>query len=507
MQATIAFDQLVALALLQTPPCAADFAVQSGTQYPYCTSGGFTSTNFMDCSCKRSGGYVVESSPHAKEVGFKRATHERRLAATTASGRVPNPKQDASSNATITESDLALAFPAPLVLPGDDLALDPSYPPQSLRSWKREPERNKITRDRQIIYVAAPPVINANVKGMGAWSSPKDDGRDNQPSLELPKVAELVAFLSAFYHGLPVKELDEPFEFFPWEADEPKRKRARGGTGRGKAAVPEQEATTPHVGLRFRDGCTRVRTRPCPDGVFSRQLCLSDMLDAVLEMVPQDAYAVLLLADHDTYEDEDDDFCCGRAFGGSRIAVVSSARYHPMLDPIIDRPHMWPASHCRDHVASLCDGAATTAAADLVAPSPMRSALDAAAMLRQDAIDLVGLWFSRVCRTAAHELGHCLGLDHCVYYACIMQGTAGMAEDYRQPPYTCPICSRKLAHAVATELGSSSILLGDDAVCSEDEYLMARNRALLLVCQKWPQVAMFAGYCAWLEGVMARKQP
>lgn len=455
-----------------------------------------------DRFCKHSGGYVVEASPHANEVGFKRATHERRLAATTASGRV------LKSAAAGTESDLALTFPAPLVLPGDDLAFDPNHPPQSLRSWKREPERNKITQDRQTIYVAAPPVINAKVKGMSAWPSPKDDGRDKQPSLELPKVGELVAFLSAFYHGLPVKELDEPFEFVPWEADEPRRKKARGGTGRGKAkAAPEQEATTTHVGLRFRDGCTRVRTRACPDGVFSRQLCLSDMLDAVLDMVPQEAYAVLLLADHDTYEDEDDDFCCGRAFGGSRIAVVSSARYHPGLDAadvsgsIIDRPHMWPASHCRDHVASLCDGAAT--AVDLVAPSPMRSALEAVALLPRAAIDLVGLWFSRVCRTTAHELGHCLGLDHCVYYACIMQGTAGMAEDYRQPPYTCPVCSRKLAHAVATELGSSSVLLGD-AVCSEDEYLMARNRALLPVCQRWQQVAMFAGYYAWLQGVMTR---
>src|ERR1700761_7578790 len=93
----------------------------------------------------------------------------------------------------------------------------------------------------------------------------------------------------------------------------------------------------------------RIRTRPCPDQAFQRQLNLNDPLDACISALPGDAFSLLLLlTDQDLYEDEEDDFCCGRAYGGSRIAVVSSARYHPILDGTqnVERKHAWPASHC-----------------------------------------------------------------------------------------------------------------------------------------------------------------
>ena len=63
----------------------------------------------------------------------------------------------------------------------------------------------------------------------------------------------------------------------------------------------------------------QVRTRkPAPDGLFEGQLDLNDLLDGLIEMLPEDAYAIVMLVRQDMYESEEDDFCCGRAYGGSR---------------------------------------------------------------------------------------------------------------------------------------------------------------------------------------------
>ncbi|KAK4129974.1 hypothetical protein BT67DRAFT_437390 [Trichocladium antarcticum] len=220
-------------------------------------------------------------------------------------------------------------------------------------------------------------------------------------------------YLAAFYHPLPVKLLPDGPRFVPWTDD--------------KTGGRKQPA---YIGLQVGRGITRITTRPCPDGAFARQLSLNDILDAAIEALPGDAYAMVMLAHHDLYgDDDDDDFCCGRAYGGSRVAVVSSARYHPALDDAagIDRAHMWPASHCADHVAAL---------KPRNHPRPLA--------------------LSRVARTASHELGHCFGLAHCSYYACVMQGTAGLAEDARQPPYLC-----RRATPVMAEDGSCVVLAGE----------------------------------------------
>jgi hypothetical protein len=65
---------------------------------------------------------------------------------------------------------------------------------------------------------------------------------------------------------------------------------------------------------------------------------------------------------------------------------------------------------------------------------------------------LAALWLGGVCRTASHELGHCFGIDHCVYCACAMQGSASLAEDARQPIYFCPLDLAKLLHATGADM-------------------------------------------------------
>lgn len=243
-----------------------------------------------------------------------------------------------------------------------------------------------------------------------------------------------------------------------------------------------------------------------PDGTFAAQLILDDIIDAAIEMLPNDAYALCLLIDHDMYESEDDDFCCGRAYGGSRVAVVQTARYQPSLDVCegIDRTHMWPLSHCKDFVDGLCavedvvPEPPTREEAALSRNGPMKAAVQAASMQSIEDRDesFTAMWFSRLARTVSHEIDHCLGLAHCVYYACNMQGAAGMKEDVRQPPYLCSICEAKLGYAISTELHGS----GDK---EKEVWVRGRCEATMEFCRtldgKGQTSMMWKGLNAWLE--------
>ena len=428
----------------------------------------------------------LEPSAYAAEAGFTWLSSAKRNAATTKKGT-----QTSRTNAQITDGQLS-TFPGPLVLPWDDLGWDPEAEPQSFKSWYQEKHRNKPTAVRKTLYVVDVPEITKEVEMMQAWLRPdlsagKGSKKQAPVAETTPKLAaeDFVDYLGAFYYGFETKLFSDGLQFVPWKAKSKASKKS-----------PQQQ----YVGLATADGnTTRIRARPSPNGVFGGQLSLEDILDAAIVMVPKDAYAIVLLMDHDLYEDEEDDFCCGRAYGGSRVCVVSTARYRPELDAKIDldRAHMWPASHCRDHVAKLCaeqDIHNSTRVVPDRSPSALRAAVDAASLAVQENApkSLQGLWFSRLARTVAHELGHCFGMGHCIYYACLMQSTAGVAEDVRQPPFLCPVCMSKVSYMAGVELVQGS----EEA---REVYLEERYCALESFCDRWKHVGLFAGYLAWLQ--------
>ncbi|KAK5626039.1 hypothetical protein RRF57_001755 [Xylaria bambusicola] len=282
----------------------------------------------------------------ADEAGFKRPSPAKRLAATTSTGRNPYATKGKSAKAIEQTSQdvagrLAPSFPGPLLLPYDELNWDPDHPPQSFRSWLKELERNQLTHERETLYVAAPPTITSNVRFMNGWQLPTvatTIGREG--GLSPPSADACLEYLKVFYHGLPIKFLPQHLRFVPW--------------------IESSRRTEPannhdYIGLVCDDDCTRIRTREAPDKKFKRQLNLSDVLDAAIALLPDDAYSIVLLMNLDMYEDDEDNFCCGRAYGGSRVCVVSSARYHPALDENnVDHDHMWPASHCKKFTDGLC---------------------------------------------------------------------------------------------------------------------------------------------------------
>ncbi|KAJ4304527.1 hypothetical protein N0V90_000053 [Kalmusia sp. IMI 367209] len=424
-------------------------------------------------------------------------------------GRVPPlSKTPASSKDAET---LGQTFPAPLVLPHDALNYDPEEPAQSFRSWQQEEWRNKITTERRTLYVGAPPRINKSVSFMNEWVRPnldgspeehrskkvkKNDGHVTGPERDLqsPGVAETIEYLRAFYHGLDVKEFDIDLQWTSWAQSKKRDVRMVDG-------VPK------FVALKYGEALTRVRARRPPDDAFPAQLNLDDILDAAIAMLPKDAYAIVLLVDHDIYESPEDDFCCGRAYGGSRVCVVQSARYNPFLDERVGiiQHHAWPMSHCKSYADELCaveevkPKPATTKQTRLSKTGPMRAAVDAAASLSisDGKRELEVLWFSRVARTVSHELGHCFCLAHCTYYACNMQSTAGLHEDVRQPPYLCPVCEAKISYAVEVEVES-----GGDV--DRKRWVRKRYKALETFCESAgrEETTLWSGLGAWLRSVL-----
>lgn len=245
------------------------------------------------------------SSAFASQAGYKRpSTQEREEAATlqpVLKGKL--------KRATPSDEDTG-PFCEPLLLPGDDLAEDPEYPPQTILEWLDDADRNKVKPGRNTIYVAAPPAVDSKISFVKSWSEPK---HAESISVEAPDVQDIVDYLGAFYHGIPVILLPGSLRLAPWD---------------GKATK-----TPRYIGLNTATECVGIRTRASKDGVFARQLNLNDLLDAAISILPKDAFALLLLVPFDIYEVPEDDFACGRAYGGSRVAVISTARYLSMPLP------------------------------------------------------------------------------------------------------------------------------------------------------------------------------
>lgn len=425
---------------------------------------------------------AVACSQNAVKAGFKRPDTRQRLAAT----RPANPSKTHEPN--LISVDDPWTFQAPLLLPGDDLSEDPEYPPQSFQEWLDEEDRNPVSARRKTIYVVTTPEIEDEVQFMRTWEKSVNE----KHQVTKPSPTAILDYLQAFYHGLPVKTLSRLATAFTAWDEEPKQPR--------KSRQPR------YVALKFGNDCVRIRIRASPDGIYGGQLNLDDLLDAAMAILPKDAYALLLLVNQDLYEDDDDEFVCGRAYGASRVAVVSSSRYTPVLDEYqsVERLHAWPASHCELYMSMCCTASRSdpkrqkkseskASSKSKETTSISSSPLTAAISIYRDleTIDLSPsalstLWLGRVCRTAAHELGHCFGIDHCVYYACAMQGTASIREDARQPPFLCPVDLAKLTYATGTTAAQ-------------------RYKALLKFCDRpqYRECLFFAPFAEWIRKLVA----
>merc|ERR1719238_660058 len=128
-------------------------------------------------------------------------------------------------------------------------------------------------------------------------------------------------------------------------------------------------------------------------------------MNMLIESRPDDARCVMGLTMTDLYPaNEDWDFVFGIASPSDRIGVFSFSRYSPLFDYEEEE---------REVVSELND--------------------DEKIMMLRRSLNVM-----------VHETGHMMGLPHCVYFKCMMNGANSLEESDAQPSHTCPACLRKL---------------------------------------------------------------
>jgi archaemetzincin len=134
------------------------------------------------------------------------------------------------------------------------------------------------------------------------------------------------------------------------------------------------------------------------------QLLTADLLALLFRNLRGDAYALLGITMEDLYPDEDWNFVFGQASLRHRVGIYSFARYDPRFYGE-ERSAGWEQ-----------------------------------------------LLFRRSCKVLAHEMTHMFGVQHCVFYRCLMNGSNHLAESDARPLHLCPVDLRKLHASVGFEI-------------------------------------------------------
>ncbi len=130
------------------------------------------------------------------------------------------------------------------------------------------------------------------------------------------------------------------------------------------------------------------------------QLLSGDVLRALRERVPNDAYGLVGITMHDLFPAPSWNYVFGEATFDERVGIYSFARYDP-------------AFHREPRTA-----------------------------------DTPTLILTRSLKVMTHEIGHMFGIAHCTAYRCLMNGTNSLEETDAAPLHLCPVCLRKLHRAV-----------------------------------------------------------
>lgn len=157
------------------------------------------------------------------------------------------------------------------------------------------------------------------------------------------------------------------------------------------AMLPPAEFTQGEITTR-----TNPHTRETP-------LLTGDILAYLRRRVPDDAHCVLGITVYDLYPDPSWNFVFGQASLRDRIGVYSFARYDP-------------------------------------------------AFYGEEVEDAEKLMLRRSCKVLAHETAHMFGIQHCIFFHCLMNGSNHLEESDARPLHLCPVDLRKLHFSVGFDV-------------------------------------------------------
>ncbi len=178
----------------------------------------------------------------------------------------------------------------------------------------------------------------------------------------------------------------QPLEAFP-EGESPPLERLKGFA---EAFFAMEVEILPVVGLAESDITTR--TSPYTERT---QLLTGDILRLLRRRLSSDAFCLLAITLHDLYPDASWNYVFGQASLRERVAVYSFARYDPRF-------------------------------------------------YGEAAREVKELMLRRSCKVLAHETAHMFGIQHCVFFHCLMNGSNHLAESDARPLHLCPVDLRKL---------------------------------------------------------------
>ncbi|XP_062596034.1 archaemetzincin-2-like [Saccostrea cucullata] len=147
------------------------------------------------------------------------------------------------------------------------------------------------------------------------------------------------------------------------------------------------------------------------------QICVDEVLLRLKQRIPDDALCMIALTMSDLYGDDRDLFVAGMAAGKHRVAIFSFARYDPTLTFDIGD---WYG------IQQNLNGMDTEERKKII--------------------------LQRSCKLLVHEIGHLLGIDHCIFYDCCMNGSGHLQEDFCQPIHLCPVDLHKLQTLVGFDV-------------------------------------------------------
>jgi len=138
------------------------------------------------------------------------------------------------------------------------------------------------------------------------------------------------------------------------------------------------------------------------------QLHVNSLLLKLKQCIPNDALCLMALTMSDLYDASTDLFVAGMAAGNHRVGTFSFCRYDPTLTFSTE---FWHQLHN---------------------------------VIPVEANERRKLILQRSCKLLVHEISHLLGIDHCIWYSCCMNGSGHVTEDFEQSMHLCPVDLRKL---------------------------------------------------------------
>ena len=126
------------------------------------------------------------------------------------------------------------------------------------------------------------------------------------------------------------------------------------------------------------------------------QICVTSILNLLKKIVPNDCRCLVALTMYDLYGNDTDLFIAGLSMANCRVATFSFYRYDPYLT---FKQINW---------------------FDCQLKTNSKSSIDI--------VERRNLLLIRSCRLLTHEICHLFGIDHCIYYSCLMNGSGNLGK-------------------------------------------------------------------------------